>query len=517
MEVRHIVFLCTFLVGIISCTKAPAQDGEEFTYTDVRYWKFNKVNIAPSLTVDGMNALDKTDEDERDSWGGYDGVKPDRLVSTNTDGFWHTGYRNGHKVFVNPDGNVSFLCGMNSVCPEPIFSTVHEKSIELYKNKFGDGEQSAQKWAGWAAPILAGNGFNFINIGAKRIKEYRINPSAGWGISNATEAKLVYGDGKHKLSNVANLFMLRTFMWDYKKISGKGFKAADQSEFTLMFDPDFVERCTELAEFAATGDCKFRDNKSFIGYYLDNELPFVTKTSDYPKVISLREFLNLDESKYRCNKAAREWATKWMENTYGTTAYDESMEKPFLKAVARYYYGTLSEIIRKADPNHLILGSRLHGDAARSRELIEACAEFCDVVTFNFYSYWDITKWPNIDQYTVWTKDKPIMLTEFYSKDKTLAFDGELYTNNEGAGWIVYGQQARGQYYQNTVISFIRNRNVAGWQYFKWSDDYKTSVTPSGWVNKGVFAPDYSEVYQECMSLMKQVNINAYRILDYNK
>lgn len=516
MKTKSIILLCTFFSGMVSCTQAPARDCEEFTYIDVKYWKSNKVNIATSLTVDGMNALDKTSEDTRDGWGGYDGVKPDRLVSTNTDGYWHTGYRNGYKVFVNPDGNVTLLCGMNSVCPEPVFSTAHEKSKELYKAKFGDGEQSAQKWAAWTAPLLAGNGFNFINIGAQRIKEYRLRPSEGWGISKATETRLVYGDGIHKLSMVANLFMLRTFMWDYKKISGTGFKAADQSEFTLMFDPDFAKQCKELAEFAATGDCNFRDNKSFIGYYLDNELPFVTKTSDYPKVISLKEFLNLDD-KYRCNKPAREWAKQWMQKTYGTAEYNESMEKPFLKEVARYYYKTLSDIVREADPNHLVLGSRLHGDAARSQELIEACAEFCDVVTFNFYSYWDVTKWPNIDRYTVWTGNKPIMLTEFYSKDKSLAFDGELYTNNEGAGWIVYGQQARGQYYQNSVISFIRNRNVAGWQYFKWADDYKASVNPPGWVNKGVFAPDYSEVYEDCMSLMKQVNINAYRILDYGK
>ena len=116
--------------------------------------------------------------------------------------------------------------------------------------------------------------------------------------------------------------------------------------------------------------------------------------------------------------------------------------------------------------------------------------------------------------YPAWVGDKPCLVSEFYTKDSTLKSpDGSVYKNGEGAGWVVDSQRDRGIFYQNNLIRFIEDNQIAGWQYFKWTDDYDTSS--AGWVNKGVVVPDYSGVHEACVKLMKEVNINQYQLLKY--
>ena len=90
----------------------------EYTTVSVKYY-YGGTYYADTRTLDGMNRLDKMLVDTRDGWGGYKGVKPDSYISTNTEGYWRTGTWHGKKVFVDPDGNVALLSGLNCVAPEP--------------------------------------------------------------------------------------------------------------------------------------------------------------------------------------------------------------------------------------------------------------------------------------------------------------------------------------------------------------------------------------------------------------
>ena len=54
----------------------------------------------------------------------------------------------------------------------------------------------------------------------------------------------------------------------------------------------------------------------------------------------------------------------------------------FVRALARRYFQTIREALKKYDPKHLYLGSRF---AWYTPESVEACAEFCDVMSFNIY------------------------------------------------------------------------------------------------------------------------------------
>ena len=76
--------------------------------------------------------------------------------------------------------------------------------------------------------------------------------------------KLAYGE---------NLYLLRTFMWDMKSLGyGQNFDSGKYNRLVLAFEPKFAEYAGQLAQEKCA---LFRDDEHFVGYYLDNELPFV--------------------------------------------------------------------------------------------------------------------------------------------------------------------------------------------------------------------------------------------------
>lgn len=501
--------------GRITEIKVSSLSSAEYVLTDVPYYWFRngKYVDAPSRTISGMNNLDKlSDFTDRDQWGGAAGVKPTRVTSTNPEGFWRTGYYKDKKVFVDPDGNVAFLTGFNFVCPDANIDNSAVQVQNYYKSKFA----SLDDWAQWCAPKIADMGFNFYSSSPRRIIYYDNATSPMISITKSAQQKLHQGNGSRKTSQCENLFLLRTFYWEYKAICGKGFDPKVQSEFTLMFDPDYKAKIKETAQYGAN---LFKDDREFIGYYFDNELPFIGTTTTYPVAMTLKGFLDLttdksDANYFRCNDNAKKWAQDWMQAKYGTQTYSSNMEADFLAAIADYYFQTATEAIRSVDSNHLILGCRLHSDPKETQCIMEACAKYCDVVSFNFYAYWDISYFEKFKNYGAWTGDKPVLVSEFYTKDSTLKSpDGTLYKNGEGAGWIVDSQKDRGIFYQNNLIHFIEDNQIAGWQWFKWTDDFDTAS--NGWVNKGVVVPDYSGLYENCVKMMKEVNMNQYQLLKY--
>lgn len=464
-------------------------------------------NSYTTRTLAGMNRMDKFLVDTRDAWGGYKGVKPDHITSTNSEGFWRTGTYHGRPMFVDPAGNVSFLYGVNGITPDPLSDAADSRTTAYYNAKFA----SVYDWAVWNAGNAANYGFNFFNNSPKRIRNYRMDNEIGLGISAEAQQRLYAGNNSSKLSQTENLYMLRTFLWDYYSITKKSLDTAADSPFLLMFDPDWLDYIYKLALKAAEW---FKDEPNFIGYYTDNELPICETNSTYKKAISLENFLEQEEDYSRCAIYAKAWAEQWMMDNYGTTTYSSSMETPFVKAVMEYYFRTTAEAIRAADPNHLVMGCRLFDNSKQTQGVVEACARYHDVITFNFYGYWDVSTFTKLSSIKSWAGGKPALVTEFYVKNANqTAPDGTAYKNNEGAGWWVKSQEDRGKFYQNNVIRFIQDGTLGGWKWFKWTDDYRNTVP--GWINKGLVVPDYSGTYTACTSLMKEMHWNLYQCLDY--
>ena len=502
---------CSIRILSSDCLLQPADKTKpEYTYTTVKYkqeMSYMNFSSAKAVTVDGMNWMDRLNGNTLDRFGGYDGVKPDAITSSNTDGFWKTGKYKGHNVFVNPDGNVTILHGINGLVPDRARPQSQAESQVEYDKLF----HSNDEWAEWAARMMADFGFNSTSTGPQRILDFRNY------ISENGERAICESNPSSQVGLICNAAILRTFSWDYSKVSktnGPTTTGTDASVFTLMFDPDYLDW---VDSYAKDFTDIFKRDRNLIGYYTDNELQFRWSGNSKPGIM-LKEWIVLDQTakqNARCYPYAQQYARDFVTRNYGVEPVPSNitaeMESAFLTDISRYYYRTVTEAIRKHDPDHLILGSRLHGAPQGLKEVTVQCAEYNDVLSTNIYHVWE----PADDYYTTklqaWIGDKPCIITEFYTRNEKQTFHGTSYANTgEGGGWIVTSQEDRGRYYENFTRKAISLKNIAGWQWFQVFDDFLAGY---GWNNKGVIAPDFT--YYGLYPRMQRLHWNIYQILDY--
>lgn len=76
-----------------------------------------------------------------------------------------------------------------------------------------------------------------------------------------------------KIAYAETLYLLRTFMWDMTKNLGYAFDDDKYNRLILLFEPTFAAYIDNLVREKSA---LFAGDKHFIGYYLDNELPFAS-------------------------------------------------------------------------------------------------------------------------------------------------------------------------------------------------------------------------------------------------
>ena len=136
----------------------------------------------------------------------------------------------------------------------------------------------------------------YISYGAKRIARF----------PDDIRSNLLCPAGK-KLAYGENLYLLRTFMWDMKSLGyGQNFDSGKYNRLVLAFEPKFAEYAGQLAQEKCA---LFRDDEHFVGYYLDNELPFVAyEHGSVTLGVELAHFLSLPDD----YSAARDFARAFM-------------------------------------------------------------------------------------------------------------------------------------------------------------------------------------------------------------
>ena len=508
----------TLEVSAIGGLTTPANKSlPEYTYTNIDY-KINGTDNAwlngQQITVDGMNWMVRYNTDPTDRFGGLPGVKPDEITSLNqnSEGFWRTGKIRGRNVMVDPDGNIAMLHGMNGVAPDILKEASSALSQKEFRERFGNDYLA---WAMWANRVLADNHFNFYSTNMNRVVRYKdfITPDIESTLHSYTDDS--------RLSQVELALLLRTFSWDYYTASHshRGYNNQEVNIAALMFDPYYLDYIDGIAKEAAAIS---KGKTDFIGWYLDNELQFRWDKDSKPGIY-LKDWLVLQEGSDYCqaNGYAKAYAKAFMQDKFGVEPtldnVTDEMEDAFLEDVVRYYYRTASEAIRRYDPDHLIIGSRLHGLPRQRKEIVKACAEYCDIVSINIYSMWVPEDSYFKSKYSAWVADydKPFMVSEFYVRDAEALYEGKPYSKTgEGGGWYVKGQANRGRFYQGFTRKLISYDNCIGWQWFQMTDDYSESYY--GWNNKGIVSPKY-EPYTDCLDYMDQLNRNIYQIMDYYK
>jgi len=121
----------------------------------------------------------------------------------------------------------------------------------------------------------------------------------------------------------------------------------------------------------------------------------------------------------------------------------------------------VAEAIHRHDPHHLFLGGRF---AVNTPEAIAACAQYCDVVSFNVYA--DLPQ-HGFDAAAMHQLDKPVLISEFhFGSDDRGPF---------GKGVVsVWNEPQRGEAYVKFIAAAASDPNIVGAHWFEYTDQSVT-------------------------------------------
>jgi len=415
----------------------------------------------PTRTLDDLPALAHAKPDARLSR--YGGTLARGAPKT---GFFHPIKRAGRWWLVDPDGALYLDKSVVSVSMTPT-----PKAIAALQARFGDDPRWAAQTSSW-------------------LRELGFNGLGAW--SDTT--RLVGVPQPLAYTRIWN------FMSSYGKKRGGTFQLPGHTGYPkdaiFVFDPEFEAFCDEHAKQLGAQ----KDDPWLLGHFTDNELPMKRET--------LANFLALPEGDPGL-RAARQFLRE--RHGADATARDitDDDKQAFLAHVVDRYLAIVCRAIRKYDPNHLVLGPRLHGGALNYPEVFRVSGRHLDVVAVNYYHAWT----PDLTKLAMWEREagKPFVITEWYAK----AMDAVGLANTGGAGWLVKTQRDRALFYENFTLGLLAAPGCVGWHWFKYADNDPDNlkVDPSNRdANKGLVSNRYVP-YPELAAAMQRINERVYQIV----
>lgn len=266
-----------------------------------------------------------------------------------------------------------------------------------------------------------------------------------------------------------------------------------------IFDPEFEPFCE--AQIAKIVTSEMIDDAMLVGTFVDNELPW--------REDALDRYLQLDPSDVNYREPL-----EWLVRRKGVddaepldkvvALIDDKDRSDFLTHIAERYFSIVSRTLKRRDPNHLYLGSRLHGQAVRLEPVFHVVGAYADVISVNYYNRWT-PRASELESWTVWSGDKPFLITEWYAKGEDSG-----YENVQGAGMVVRTQMDRGRFYQNFLLRLLESRSCVGSFWHTYRD---AKEVPKG-SNKGFLGVDF-EPFGDLVSQAAEINRQKYGLIEY--
>ena len=374
---------------------------------------------------------------------------PDTGIFGTATGFFHTETIDGRDWPIDPAGRAVILAGTQHIKPQGTHSDA--VGYSPYGRFVATNYPSVSAWADETLARLDDWGFTFLG--------------------NACTVGLL---GHKTLPHVQNLQMgqrvcRRDPDWYIREW---GFKPC--SALPNVFHPDFAAAC----EWRARERCApFKDDPWIVGWFIDNELAWwgtskrIESTGLYALVSKLPE-----------THSARKVLDGFLAERGLVVGPDvpRQAKVDFLRLYARTYYEKTTAAIRKADPNHMVLGSRYAGLNGAAPVVWEEAGRFCDIVTFNCYP------WADLDRGIVLDAEGGVPMTERlreyhgYAKAPLMVTEWSFPAMDHGHPCLVgAGQRFRTQAerVEATMLfakTLLADPHVAGYDYFKWNDQPKT-------------------------------------------
>ena len=442
---------------------AYAQKADSLT-VEARAWNRDKnrqVVYSPwkayqSLTVDRLPGFKPRPAPKLSKYGG------DLGRTWKATGFIRVQQDKGRWWVVDPQGHPYLTVAMNSVRPAPSATS---------KAAFAAAFPTKQAWLTKTQALLLSNGFN------------------GAGAWSEIPDIQVYNRTAARPITYETMFNFLT-VFDKQQT-----KARPASELVpkpaLVFEPEWAAFCeTHAREAEAT-----RRDANVMGNFSDNEIAFLPKL--LPQILALRD----------PSQPAYVAALAWLKEQKVDSAHLTNDQKDaFVGYVAGKYYQAVGPALKKHDPNHLYLGTRLHSSAKFNRYIFAAAEPYVDLVSINFYGYWQPTP-GMMANWASYTK-KPFFITEFYTKSEESGL-----SNIAGAGWLVRKETDRGIFYENFGLSLLQAKYCVGWQWFRYQDNDASEPgtdQPDMGSNKGIVDTKYT-----LLRAMKKLNGNVFGLIDF--
>jgi hypothetical protein len=385
-------------------------------------------------------------------------------------GFFYPKQVEGRWWLVDPEGHPFIHVGVVGVAAGR--SPAVRSALE---QKFG----TTEKWAEAVTNLLADNSFN---------------GTGAWSDTTALRA--------------TKKPPTYTLIWNYMSSFGKSLKITSRKpghagypdDCFPVFHPEFGAYCDNRSQQLEPT----KKDPYLLGHFSDNELP-------YP---SLEKYLALnpaDPVMGSSAKAAHDWLAKRRNKpSMGVEDITAADRDAFAGFVFDRYFAITTAAIRKADPNHLCLGSRFHSNEKKNPAVFVAAGKYLDVIGVNLYHLWT----PDLMVLHNWEKwsGRPCLITEWYTKGADRGFP-----NTGGVGWIVPTQNDRGLFYQNYTLQLLESRVCVGWHWFKYQDNDPADLTTdlsNRDSNKGIVTLDFTP-YSAPLRWMKELNSEVYRLTDY--
>ncbi len=456
---------CTTLCPLSADAQTEQQDAclyVEAKLRDKQHPDRPKWKKYPARTVDCLPLVPRK-SDKTNAHGSLKGV---RFPAT---GYFRTERHHNRWVLVDPEGYLHLEAAVVAIRPGR--GTTNREAFEA---KFTDKHD----WAHQTIGQLVGYGFN------------------GAGAWSDEESIRAYNrtSKKQQFSYCHMLNLMAGYGRKLKITRQLPGNIGYPNQCIPVFNPGFETYCEEqIPKLIA----KCKGDKNLLGYFSDNELPISRR--------NLEGYLALPADDHG-RKAAEAWL---QEQGITTEQITDAHRHAFAGYVSERYYSIVSRLLKKYDPNHLYLGSRLHADAKFIREVVEAAGRHCDVLSINYYGFWTICE-QDIRRWEQWAP-KPFIITEFYTKgvDSGLA-------NTTGAGWTVRTQKDRGIHYETFILNLLASSNCVGWSWFRYQDNDPTAkgVDPSNLdANKGYIDNRY-EPYSDLVQHMTRVNTLKYALME---
>ena len=418
-------------------------------------------------TVDRLPNFNYTKDPETDSYGGW------KIAPSEATGFFRVEKRDDRWWIIDPNGN----------------PFIH-KGVAVFRPGNSDNQKSAQA-------NKYGSDENWLKQETLLLKNHGFNGTGAWSsvdLMRESQEPLVYSVIVNPMGSYKREHQRK--FGKYKQAGWQGYRF----DLAMVFDPEFdahVEK--EISKIA-----KYKDDKYLLGYYTDNELPWVDDALD--------RHLNLlakDEAGYLAAK-------KWLNERKGKDAKLEDITDEDRLEFTGFYFETyikkVSQAIRKYDPNHMYLGCRFNQerDELDNPKIFEIAGKYVDILSINHCRKWEPVQ-SILEDWGKWS-GKPFLITEWYTKGE----DSGL-PNNTGAGWNVPTQQDRGYFYQNFTIELLKSKVCVGWHWFKYQDNdpLNLNTDPSNRdSNKGIINSNF-EPYEPLIKNMKALNDHTFELIQY--